>query len=120
MSLIETIDNELRRFSPSAIAENLLRLCQAEMRQQQDEIERLRTTLEIERGVSDHLHRLSEANCVAIERLRAELDPNRMKVAVCEYLLSLNEEDTFIPPTAIDWMGNGLVRAILAEKGAKP
>jgi hypothetical protein len=43
-----------------------------------------------------------------------------MKVAVCEYLLSLNEEDTFIPPTAIDWMGNGLVRAILAEKGAKP
>ena len=38
-----------------------------------------------------------------------------LKVAVCEYLLSVNRshEGPFIPPTAIDWLGNGIVSAIL-------
>ena len=38
-----------------------------------------------------------------------------MKVAVCEYLLSVNKRMTgpFIPPTAIDWLGDGIVKAIL-------
>lgn len=41
--------------------------------------------------------------------------PDQIKVAVCEYLLSLNEgcDVPFVPPTAIDWMGNGLVKAVL-------
>lgn len=42
-------------------------------------------------------------------------DAEAIKVAVCEYLLSLNEgeERPFIPPTAIDWLGDGLTRAVL-------
>ena len=38
-----------------------------------------------------------------------------MKIAVCEYLLSVNAymEGPFIPPTAIDWLGNGIVQAIV-------
>lgn len=44
----------------------------------------------------------------------APLDLQAIKVAVCEYLLSLNEgnEIPFVPPTAIDWMGNGLTDAV--------
>jgi hypothetical protein len=48
------------------------------------------------------------------------LDADAAKVAVCEYLLQVNRDhDTgdghaFIPPTAIDWLGNGIVSAILA------
>lgn len=49
------------------------------------------------------------------------LDPNAAKVAVCEYLLQVNRDHdpdnkgyAFIPPTAIDWLGNGIVSAILA------
>lgn len=44
-------------------------------------------------------------------------NPDDLKVAVCEYLLSVNERDPehpFIPPTAIDWLGNGIVDAVLA------
>ena len=41
------------------------------------------------------------------------LDPDRLKVAVCEYLLTISLPDGFIPPTAIDWIGNGIVDAIL-------
>lgn len=47
-------------------------------------------------------------------------DANDIKTAVCEYLLSLNRdskgvplEPPFIPPTAINWIGDGLVGAIL-------
>lgn len=42
------------------------------------------------------------------------------KVALCEYMLGVNardEEHPFIPPTAIDWLGNGMVTA-LAEMEA--
>lgn len=37
-----------------------------------------------------------------------------MKIAVCEYLLQVNRDHDgpFIPPTAIDWLGNGIVTAI--------
>jgi hypothetical protein len=48
------------------------------------------------------------------QELQRKLDPNLMKIKVCEYLLSL-KEDSFIPPTSIDWLGNGIVRALLAE-----
>lgn len=42
-----------------------------------------------------------------------------LKVAVCEYLLSVNaaQDDPrypFIPPTAIDWLGVGIVTVVLA------
>jgi hypothetical protein len=42
--------------------------------------------------------------------------PDELKVAVCEYLLQVNRDmdGPFIPPTAIDWLGNGLVDAVLA------
>lgn len=43
--------------------------------------------------------------------------PDALKVAVCEYLLSVNERDPeypFIPPTAINWLGDGIVSAVLA------
>lgn len=38
-----------------------------------------------------------------------------MKVAVCEYLLKVNEDmkGSFIPPTAINWLGDGIVKTIL-------
>lgn len=38
-----------------------------------------------------------------------------IKVAVCEYLLAVNREHEgpFIPPTAIDWLGNGITSAVL-------
>lgn len=44
---------------------------------------------------------------------------DRLKVAVCEYLLSVNrdfERDggrPFIAPTAINWLGDGIVSAVL-------
>ena len=45
---------------------------------------------------------------------------NDIKTAVCEYLLSLNKDEKgfplehpFIPPTAINWIGDGLVKAVL-------
>jgi hypothetical protein len=41
---------------------------------------------------------------------------DKLKVAVCEYLLSVNESDPdhpFIPPTSIDWLGDGIVSAVL-------
>jgi hypothetical protein len=52
-----------------------------------------------------------------------DIHPDKMKVAVCEYLLQVNREmdeadagggRKFIPPTAIDWLGDGIVRAILS------
>jgi hypothetical protein len=44
-----------------------------------------------------------------------------MKVAVCEYLLQVNRDmdGPFIPPTAIDWLGNGIVKAIEAALPGK-
>jgi hypothetical protein len=44
------------------------------------------------------------------------MNPTAMKIAVCEYLLQVNRDHDgpFIPPTAIDWLGNGIVDAILA------
>ena len=63
-----------------------------------------------------------------IEQLRQELEaalallePNDMKVRVCEYLLCVNKEHegAFIPPTAIDWLGNGIVKAARAAGGAR-
>ena len=38
------------------------------------------------------------------------------KRAVCEYLLSVNRshDGAFIPPTAINWLGDGLVDAVTA------
>jgi hypothetical protein len=43
-----------------------------------------------------------------------------MKVAVAEYLLSVNRDHDgpFIPPTAIDWLANGIVTAALFSLGA--
>lgn len=44
---------------------------------------------------------------------------NALKVAICEYFLELNSKDRaagsppMIPPTAIDWLGNGLVAAVV-------
>lgn len=42
--------------------------------------------------------------------------PDAIKVAVCEYLLKVNQDmdGPFIPPTAIDWLGDGIVTAVLA------
>lgn len=54
--------------------------------------------------------------------------PDEMKVAVCEYLLQVNRDDQgpgrerwgpIIPPTAIDWLGDGIVSAILALGGGE-
>lgn len=41
--------------------------------------------------------------------------PDRVKVAVCEYLLSLNkgEDRPFIPPTSINWLGDGITQAVM-------
>ena len=41
---------------------------------------------------------------------------NATKRAVCEYLLSVNRshDGAFIPPTAINWLGDGLVDAVTA------
>lgn len=40
-----------------------------------------------------------------------------LKVAICEYMLKINEDSEgppwFIPPVAIDWIGNGIVDEIL-------
>lgn len=48
----------------------------------------------------------------------AALKPDAMKTRVCEYLLSLNdaEKPAFIPWTAVDWIGNGIVKTVLAAK----
>ena len=45
---------------------------------------------------------------------------NNLKIAVCEYLLEVNKdtEVPLIPPTAIDWLGDGIVKAILETKVA--
>jgi hypothetical protein len=48
--------------------------------------------------------------------------PSACKVAVCEYLLSMNAVDPtnpIIPPTAIDWLGDGIIDAILAAATPK-
>lgn len=39
---------------------------------------------------------------------------NQIKVAVAEYFLTINKADPepFIPPTAIDWLANGIVKSI--------
>ncbi len=53
------------------------------------------------------------------------IDTAAMKTAVCEYLLQVNREmdngdgHKFIPPTAIDWLGNGIVSAILTPAQAE-
>lgn len=46
-------------------------------------------------------------------------EPDKLKVAICEYLLSVNEAmdpprygPAFIPMTAIDWIAYGIVAAI--------
>lgn len=46
---------------------------------------------------------------------KKEILVDKMKCAICEYLLNVNMQAKggFIPPTAIDWLGNGIVRAIL-------
>lgn len=55
-----------------------------------------------------------------VARLSEELQSrkNKAKQRVCEYLLKVNEnmDGAFIPPTAIDWLGNGIVTAIFEEK----
>ncbi len=52
-----------------------------------------------------------------IERLRAELakaqDPTRLKIAVCEAIIRLNGDDPIVPPTAINWIGDAIVNAVL-------
>ena len=47
--------------------------------------------------------------------IRPEAENDRMKRVVCEYLLQVNEEHggPFIPPTAINWLGDGIVNAIV-------
>ena len=47
-------------------------------------------------------------------------DPNEVKVAVCEYLLAVNRDfqkppgrHPLIPPTAINWLGDGITRAVI-------
>lgn len=54
-----------------------------------------------------------------IDRALAAVAADDMKVAVCEYLLTLNrgEDRPFIPPTAINWIGDGIVTAILEAVG---
>ena len=56
----------------------------------------------------------------AAERTKALIEnaqswSDATKVAVCEYLLQVNKDmdGAFIPPTAFDWLGNGIVDAIL-------
>jgi hypothetical protein len=48
------------------------------------------------------------------ERLEALQDLDAMKVRVAEYLLSVNRDmdGPFIPPTALDWIADGIVRAV--------
>jgi len=45
------------------------------------------------------------------------------KVAVCEYLLAVNADfpdwPPLIPPTAIDWLGDGIVAALIAAATPK-
>jgi len=61
-----------------------------------------------------HAAKLDELAKTAPPRPQAPLDA--MKVAVCEYLLRINVEHDgpFIPPTAINWLGDGIVDAIEA------
>jgi hypothetical protein len=53
------------------------------------------------------------------------LDVHEMKVTICEYMLGVNrgfvEESgyPFIAPTAIDWLGNGIVSAIVSAGKTK-
>lgn len=53
---------------------------------------------------------------MGIDRGAALSDEDRgaIKVAACLYLIDVNERmgGPFIPPTAIDWLGNGIVDAV--------
>lgn len=62
------------------------------------------------RAHADKLDKLAET---APSRPAPEADA--LKIAVCQYLLRVNDEHEgpFIPPTAIDWLGNGIVSAVL-------
>lgn len=54
------------------------------------------------------------------EQVKVVLTANRAKVAVCEALITINAEDPrypFIPPTAIDWIGDAIVRALVEACG---
>lgn len=65
----------------------------------------------------EHADKMEQLAVAAPQRPSAAA--NALKVAVCEYLLKVNEDhDTgnghmFIPPTAINWLGDGIVNAIL-------
>lgn len=52
-----------------------------------------------------------------LKELLADDQPNRdaMKLAVCEYLIDVNRthHGAFVPPTAIDWLGDGIVDALV-------
>ena len=50
-----------------------------------------------------------------ILKLAKKADPSALKVAVCDALDNINDgyENPMIPPTAIDWIGDALVGAIL-------
>ena len=66
----------------------------------------------------------------AAELMRQIKRQNDLKAAVCDYLIQVNtdHDDTnlpirdrhpFIPPTAIDWLGNGIVTEVLRVIGNK-
>lgn len=61
-----------------------------------------------------HAAKMDDLAEVAPRRPQAARDA--MKVAVCEFLLQENElrGEPFIPPTAINWLRDGIVDAILA------
>lgn len=66
---------------------------------------------------------LIESQQARIEELEAKQHPDVFKVAVCEALLAINAEDPehpFIPPTAIDWLGNDIVAYLIAASPDTP
>lgn len=54
---------------------------------------------------------------------KKRVDADAIKVTLCEYLLAINRDfvadsgSPLIPPTAINWLGNGLVSAALTALG---
>jgi hypothetical protein len=65
----------------------------------------------------EHANKLDALAGTAPPRPTAAADA--MKVAVCEYLLQVNRHfapGPFIPPTAINWLGDGIVSAIEASQ----
>lgn len=66
-----------------------------------------------------HAAQFDEMARQATERPTSIPTTRDMKVAVCEYLLSVNREmddgsgRMFIAPTAINWLGDGIVDAVL-------